>query len=256
LTDLAIMILLVALGWLALGIVVSLLLGPLLARQSESFVADDLDYLPEPEPVVVREPARRGWRVGVAAAATALAASTGMAAAGALPPSAQSVAHRVLLTVGLDVPKPAGPSDRPAPRDEVATGPAEEATSDGASGGDERTSDPGRPADPTAPPTSPSTLPPADGDRRTAPGGDDPGPPAGGALTDEPEAPADEPDPDPGDEGSTTTTTAGTTPTTPSTTTSTTSTTTSTTSTTTSTTSTTTSTSSTSSSTSTTAGGG
>ena len=199
------MTLLVVLGaWFATGVLATLVLGPRLRRAAEQ-AGEPLE--PEPVYLAARSPLR--WRLGTLGVVGLLAGSTGMAAAGALPGSAQTIAHHVLGTVGVHVPEaPDGPA-------EVATGQAPPQSSDvtpstssSGSDGDDQPSEPPPPA------------PPADGDENAAaPGPDDtgsddvattespasgtespatttPGPslrPEGSDVPDEPEPPSGEP---------------------------------------------------------------
>jgi hypothetical protein len=133
--------------WFAAGVVATLVLGPRLRR-----AAEEAGPALEPEPLYVADRSPLRWRLGTLGVVGLLAGSTGMAAAGALPGSTQTIAHHVLGTVGVHVPKAT-----PAPT-EVATGPASTPWSDvgpGTSspeGGAEAAAADG--PDGTAPPTS------------------------------------------------------------------------------------------------------
>jgi hypothetical protein len=106
--------LLIVLGaWFATGVLATLVLGPRLRKAAE-LAGPPL----EPEPVYVADRSPLRWRLGTLGVVGLLAGSTGMAAAGELPGSAQTIAHHVLGTVGVNVPKA---SEAPA---QVATGPA------------------------------------------------------------------------------------------------------------------------------------
>jgi hypothetical protein len=106
--------LLIVLGaWFIAGVLATLVLGPRLRKAAE-LTGEPL----EPEPVYVADRSPLRWRLGTLGVVGLLTGSTGMAAAGELPGSAQSIAHHVLGTVGVNVPEG---SDAPA---EVATGPA------------------------------------------------------------------------------------------------------------------------------------
>jgi hypothetical protein len=108
------MTLLVVLGaWFATGVLATLVLGPRLRR-----AAEQAGVPLEPEPVYLADRSPLRWRLGTLAVVGLLAGSTGMAAAGALPGSAQSIAHHVLGSVGVHVPEA---TDVPT---KVATGPA------------------------------------------------------------------------------------------------------------------------------------
>jgi hypothetical protein len=100
--------------WFATGVLATLLLGPRLRRAAEA-----AGVPVEPEPVYLADRSPLRWRLGTLAVVGLLAGSTGMAAAGALPGSAQSIAHQVLGTVGVHVPQ--APD---APTEVAATGPA------------------------------------------------------------------------------------------------------------------------------------
>ena len=138
------MTLLVVLGaWFATGVLATLVLGPRLRR-----AAEQAGVPLEPEPVYLADRSPLRWRLGTLGVVGLLAGSTGMAAAGALPGSAQTIAHHVLGSVGVHVPE-AG--DEPT---DVATGPAPTPWSDVAPS----TSSPR----PTAVDGPPATAPPAD----------------------------------------------------------------------------------------------
>jgi len=103
--------LLVLLGaWFAAGVLTTLLIGPRLRRAAE---AAGTPVEPEPVFPAGRSPLR--WRLGTLGVVGLLAGSTGMAAAGALPGSAQTIAHHVLGSVGMHVPKEAAPEVVAAP---------------------------------------------------------------------------------------------------------------------------------------------
>lgn len=159
------MILLVVLGaWFAIGVLVTLVLGPRLRRAAEQA------GLPiEPEPVYLADRSPLRWRLGTLGVVGLLAGSTGMAAAGALPGSAQTIAHHVLGSVGVHVP------EAPDSPTHVATGPASTPWSDVAPS----TSSPGSdPADrSTAPPPAPAS------DQGTALAAPDGGGPGGDEVT-------------------------------------------------------------------------
>jgi hypothetical protein len=97
-------------AWFAAGVLTTLLIGPRLRRAAEA-----AGTALEPEPVFPagRSPLR--WRLGTLGVVGLLAGSTGMAAAGALPGSAQTIAHHVLGSVGMDVPEDSAPEVVAAP---------------------------------------------------------------------------------------------------------------------------------------------
>jgi hypothetical protein len=152
-------ILLVVLGaWFATGVLATLVLGPRLRR-----AAEQAGVALEQEPVYIADRSPLRWRLGTLGVVGLLAGSTGMAAAGALPGSAQTIAHHVLGTVGVHVP------EAPDAPTEVATGPAQTPWSDVTPS----TSSPGSgTADPPSGPPPPA--PPADdgGPDDTAAGSD------------------------------------------------------------------------------------
>jgi hypothetical protein len=134
--------------WFAAGLVATLVLGPRLRR-----AAEEAGPVLEAEPVYGADRSPLRWRLGTLGVVGLLAGSTGMAAAGALPGSTQTIAHHVLGTVGVHVPKAA---HAPA---EVATGPASTPWSDdvgpATSSPDDRTEATGPDGTTeTAPPTS------------------------------------------------------------------------------------------------------
>lgn len=138
-------VLVVLAAWFLAGVLATLVLGPRLRRAAEQAGA-----ALEPEPLLVGNRSPLRWRVGTLGVVGLLAGSTGMAAAGALPGSAQTIAHHVLSTVGVHVPE--------AP-------PAVEVASPAATPWDDRSSG--------APPPSTSATP-------DVPPGSDPPPPAAG----------------------------------------------------------------------------
>ncbi len=93
-------LLLVLVAWFAAGVLATLVLGPRLRRAAEL-----AGVALEPEPVFLANRSPLRWRVGTLGVVGLLAGSTGMAAAGALPGSAQTIAHHVLSTVGVHVPE-------------------------------------------------------------------------------------------------------------------------------------------------------
>lgn len=159
------MTLLTVLGaWFLAGLVATLVLGPRLRR-----AAEQAGPAIEPEPLYGADRSPLRWRLGTLGVIGLLAGSTGMAAAGALPGTTQTIAHHVLGTVGFDVPKAA---DAPA---QVATGPAQtpwseegrsSSSPDDAAGGTEQ----GGPAE-TGPPPSVEDGEAAVGDGDDAPDG-------------------------------------------------------------------------------------
>ncbi len=97
-------------AWFAAGVLTTLLIGPRLRRAAE---AAGTPLEPEPVFPAGRSPLR--WRLGTLGVVGLLAGSTGMAAAGALPGSAQTIAHHVLGSVGMHVPKDSAPEVVAAP---------------------------------------------------------------------------------------------------------------------------------------------
>jgi hypothetical protein len=100
-------LLLVLVAWFMAGALATLVLGPRLRRAAEL-----AGVALEPEPIFLANRSPLRWRVGTLVVVGLLAGSTGMAAAGALPGSAQTLAHHVLGTVGVHVPEapPAPPT--------------------------------------------------------------------------------------------------------------------------------------------------
>lgn len=130
-------------AWMVTGVVLASAFGPRLRRCAD--VAGSMGH-----DAVLGADTRSGeplrWILPASIVMMALASSTGLAAAGVLPPQVQVVARSVLGTVGLEVPQP---PERPGPGDVAtsalappsgpapvgAAGPASPAP--GADGGDE-----------------------------------------------------------------------------------------------------------------------
>jgi len=118
-------LLVILVAWFTAGVLATLVVGPRLRRAAE---LAGIALEPEPGSLVVRSPLR--WRLGTLGVVGLMAGSTGMAAAGALPGSAQTIAHHVLGTVGVHVPEApppaqvvAGPGPSAGPSDGAAATP-------------------------------------------------------------------------------------------------------------------------------------
>lgn len=109
-------------------------------------------------------------RAAAAAAMVALLGSTGLASAGALPDTAQRIAHNVLEVVGIEVPDPgvvARPDGRLAPADVPGAGDVDPTTEAPATGGPTATES--QATEPDAPASTAATAGPGAGSDPSSP---------------------------------------------------------------------------------------